>query len=300
MATSTQATHVVSSLNSKLPILFAYIGWALRYDGTEGVQGGHRYLQEHPFDNSESQAFIADSNGIYSCGVGRGSIQNRIHVIFVAPDPDEGCKKVVGFYANASVKLQQTVDGPSHFAFAYSAQAICLPPAERPKLKGWSRGQGQRRWATHDKRPWDVDQELLTEFEELKAGWLDQLPTPMPDPDEDQGFADLTLLDGKRQVSLRSHRSYESKLRQAKLRVALSTGGTLRCEVPGCGFDFYETYGEIGLGYAHVHHLKPQAGKPAQGSPTSVADLAIVCANCHAMIHRNGKCRELSTLLSNT
>jgi predicted HNH restriction endonuclease len=31
--------------------------------------------------------------------------------------------------------------------------------------------------------------------------------------------------------------------------------------------------------------------------PTALVDLAVVCANCHAMIHRGGKNRKLSRLI---
>jgi hypothetical protein len=70
----------------------------------------------------------------------------------------------------------------------------------------------------------------------------------------------------------------------------------LRCEVAGCRFDFEAVYGAIGAGYAHVHHLRPlsEAEMPVK---TTLADLAVVCANCHAMIHLGGACRPLADLI---
>jgi ribosomal protein L44E len=59
--------------------------------------------------------------------------------------------------------------------------------------------------------------------------------------------------------------------------------GRLQCEV--CGFDFESVYGELGSGFAECHHTKPLADLRA-AETTKVADLAIVCANCHRMIHR--------------
>jgi hypothetical protein len=53
-----------------------------------------------------------------------------------------------------------------------------------------------------------------------------------------------------------------------------------RCEV--CGFHFEEMYGEIGRGYILAHHLRLVAQGP---SKTTLNDIALVCANCHAMIH---------------
>jgi len=54
-----------------------------------------------------------------------------------------------------------------------------------------------------------------------------------------------------------------------------------------CGFNFKESYGEIGDGYIHVHHLKPlsEIGEGYKLDP--IQDLRPVCPNCHAMIHRS-------------
>lgn len=55
-----------------------------------------------------------------------------------------------------------------------------------------------------------------------------------------------------------------------------------------CGFDFFEFYGELGLGFIHVHHVKDVA---VQGETTvdPKKDLVPVCPNCHAMLHRRSK-----------
>jgi len=93
------------------------------------------------------------------------------------------------------------------------------------------------------------------------------------------------------------HRKREQKLRAAKLKQAQQKNqGRLICEVPGCSFDFEKVYGEIGKDFAHVHHLKPIADRNSP-SLTSLNDLAVVCANCHAMIHKGGKCRPLENLI---
>lgn len=53
-----------------------------------------------------------------------------------------------------------------------------------------------------------------------------------------------------------------------------------------CGFSFEDKYGGRGLGFIHVHHLKPlgEIGEAYLLNP--VDDLRPVCPNCHAMIHR--------------
>jgi 5-methylcytosine-specific restriction enzyme A len=58
------------------------------------------------------------------------------------------------------------------------------------------------------------------------------------------------------------------------------------CKCAACGFDFVETYGPLGKGFIHVHHLIPigQIGKQYRVDP--INHLIPVCPNCHAMIHR--------------
>lgn len=54
-----------------------------------------------------------------------------------------------------------------------------------------------------------------------------------------------------------------------------------------CGFNFEETYGELGAGFIEAHHLTPFAqlqGRPTQLNPAT--DFAVVCPNCHRMLHR--------------
>jgi 5-methylcytosine-specific restriction protein A len=44
-------------------------------------------------------------------------------------------------------------------------------------------------------------------------------------------------------------------------------------------------YGELGEGFAECHHRTP-LGELTGKTRTRLADLAIVCANCHRILHR--------------
>jgi predicted HNH restriction endonuclease len=55
-----------------------------------------------------------------------------------------------------------------------------------------------------------------------------------------------------------------------------------------CEFDFGETYGQVGAGFIHIHHLVELASKASERKVDAVKDLRPVCANCHCMLH----CRE--------
>ena len=68
--------------------------------------------------------------------------------------------------------------------------------------------------------------------------------------------------------------------RNHALIYAKKANSDYRCEV--CRFKFENRYGEIGSEYIIAHHLKAIASGP---SKTTLDDIALVCANCHAMIH---------------
>ena len=70
--------------------------------------------------------------------------------------------------------------------------------------------------------------------------------------------------------------------------------GRLPCEV--CGFDFIEFYGAIGAGFAEAHHKTALSKSSEMGRQTSIEDLAIVCANCHQMLHRSPDFPTIDTL----
>ena len=60
-----------------------------------------------------------------------------------------------------------------------------------------------------------------------------------------------------------------------------------------CGFDFGAAYGLVAEGFIHVHHLRPLAEIGGGYVIDPIADLRPVCPNCHAVIHLDGKCRDI-------
>jgi predicted HNH restriction endonuclease len=106
--------------------------------------------------------------------------------------------------------------------------------------------------------------------------------------------AGQSALEGEVRVALRRHRARERWLREAKIAEwKAAHDGRLPCHV--CGFEFREAYGEIGRDYAQVHHLKP-LGDRLRPSETRLGDLAVLCANCHVMVHRGGESRPIDRL----
>ena len=69
-----------------------------------------------------------------------------------------------------------------------------------------------------------------------------------------------------------------------------------------CGRDFEKTYGEIGKGFIHIHHLVPISTIGKEYQLDIEKDLAPVCPNCHYMLHRKNPpytIEELKDILEN-
>jgi len=89
--------------------------------------------------------------------------------------------------------------------------------------------------------------------------------------------------EGKLRAVISRRRERSPRLRSA----ALAEHG-YSCQV--CGFDFEEVYGDWGRDFAEVHHLCELQTASEDGVETDPrTDLAVLCSNCHRMIHRKPK-----------
>jgi 5-methylcytosine-specific restriction protein A len=94
---------------------------------------------------------------------------------------------------------------------------------------------------------------------------------------------------------LRQHwlRERNQELVRRKKAQAVARDGALRCEA--CQFVFRDIYGDLGIDYIECHHTTPLAElRPRQ--VTRLSDLALLCANCHRMIHHGGITRSVEQL----
>jgi 5-methylcytosine-specific restriction protein A len=64
-----------------------------------------------------------------------------------------------------------------------------------------------------------------------------------------------------------------------------------------CGFDFRKNYGELGSEFIIVHHVVPVSQLGADYVINPIEDLISLCANCHAMIHRQDPPLSLKQLI---
>ena len=68
------------------------------------------------------------------------------------------------------------------------------------------------------------------------------------------------------------------------------------CVCHACGFDFYHTYGELGRGFIHVHHIVPISTIRKNYILYPEKDLIPVCPNCHAMLHKQSPALNVAAL----
>jgi hypothetical protein len=90
----------------------------------------------------------------------------------------------------------------------------------------------------------------------------------------------------------------DSKIANLVKAVRFKKDPKLHCDV--CGFSFIDKYGDIGKFYIEAHHIIPLSELPSV-TTTSVSDFALVCANCHRMLHSRVPAltiNELKTILN--
>jgi len=288
----------MAALKENTPLVFFNVGWMSRYDGINGdsiARGGeyNRHSIGHEvcnFTNNRGTLFgyvqpVGESIRIEKLGASKQDekIEN-VTVVWTA-GPESGGTVVVGWYRNATVyrNLQkiahpnatQRTNGVSEFRVkAPASDAVILPDDQREVLipRAVKGGIGQS-------NVWFADQAESRSIVErvvalINAGTSEVLPDVDHDPSAQEGNPRLV-------AHLRRERS--ASLVAAKKAAALKTTGKLCCEV--CGFDFYEIYGRHGQGYCEVHHIHPIAKSDGM-TKTQMKDLAIVCSNCHRIIHR--------------
>jgi 5-methylcytosine-specific restriction enzyme A len=120
----------------------------------------------------------------------------------------------------------------------------------------------------------------LSEVGEAIRSAVAEETIPIASKEEDEEVAEAE--EGR--ILTRIHRARErnGELVAAKKAAAVKTHGGLRCE--SCSFDFQKIYGARGAGFMEAHHLKPLSTlRP--GDKTRLDDLALLCSNCHRMIH---------------
>jgi 5-methylcytosine-specific restriction protein A len=160
-----------------------------------------------------------------------------------------------------------------------------------------------------------------------ESGNIAAIEYQLPLPDEGQLEEDLTrmlllyavLVEGRDQVQqdegsqaspgaglpeieARRYRWHKRAERSRSLASAAKKVHGTRCQVEACNKRLSDIYGELGADYIEAHHLTPFSsleGRPTELDP--LRDFAVVCPDCHRMIHRRPEpysLAEISALMS--
>lgn len=143
--------------------------------------------------------------------------------------------------------------------------------------KGLSRGNKLEEvvWAEYADDPAALKKVVASILDVTKAAAADNAPVLPED--------DLTeAREGQLLTRLHRYRERNAAIVKRKKASYLKQHGHLCCEA--CGFNFRATYGERGDGFIECHHTKP-VSELAAGETTKLADLVLLCANCHRMVH---------------
>ncbi len=287
----------------KTKILFCNIGWMRDYEGIQGdsITGGGAYVDEHGtgfevcnFLEIEGQVYgyvrtknDSDTNKGAPIALERitarekeGKDVSGVTIVWTATHLSGG-RVIVGWYNNATVyRAPEEIESPTNLQkdndisyykiLASASDARLLRPEERNfYIKRWSQSSI---WYAAEPEDKNTVSEVMQYIKFYNEGIVLQVLD-----------ADMSASEGNPQIVSHIRRERSPKLVKAKKEAVLKKENKLCCEV--CGFDFAATYGELGDGFCEVHHLK-QLSESDGEVETKLEDLAIVCSNCHRIIHR--------------
>jgi predicted HNH restriction endonuclease len=118
-------------------------------------------------------------------------------------------------------------------------------------------------WGNERKIVWDTGPSTLTRI---------------ANDDDESAFPE-----GAKKYVLHHTRERDSAITRKAKRDRLAKTGKLECDV--CDFNFLLEYGKHGDGFIEAHHTIPVAQLDGKVK-TRIQDLALVCSNCHRMLHR--------------
>ncbi|HHQ6565561.1 TPA: HNH endonuclease [Serratia fonticola] len=291
-----------------MAILFCNIGWMKHYNGIGGdsIKRGGEYNQHSighevcNFSNNDGTfyGYVQPTGQIKIERLGaskKDDFVSNVTVVWTA-GPEGGGTTVIGWYKDATIfrdaqkiakpSAIQKKNGVSTFRITAPSNKSVLLPVEQRELmipRSVKGGIGQSNVWFADK---EESQEIVNRVKSLINGGT--FPV-FPDVDPTS-----SILEGNPRLVAHMRRERNPAIVKAKKKAVLRATGKLCCEA--CGFDFKEVYGEIGDGFCEVHHLQPLS-KADGVVKTELKDLAIVCSNCHRIIHRTDPMLSISSLV---
>jgi 5-methylcytosine-specific restriction protein A len=186
--------------------------------------------------------------------------------------------------------LHPTLGRPENFR---SPASIVMKLMNFRSLDATYGGSGLSAVSNADRAVWAEFSNDQSQIAALAAEIRKALTIHLNMPDETDLGAEAS--EGRILTVIHHRRERSAKLGEMKKRAVLARNGRLECEA--CGFSFGLIYGERGADFIECHHTVPLS-ELAEGGKTRLEDLALVCSNCHRMIHSKRPWLDLEELRS--
>ena len=148
------------------------------------------------------------------------------------------------------------------------------------------KGAGLKAGGKLEERVWDEfasNRALLTQTAAAIRSGYRYFESPRTAKEAEEKIGEEEFPEGKI-ITMAHRRKERSRVAVDKKKArALRETGKLACEA--CGFDFRGFYGDSGRDIIECHHIKPLAEVAAERT-IRLSDLALVCANCHRVLHK--------------
>lgn len=226
----------------------------------------------YELESSEELRFLSRKFGLLKKAIG-----NTVWVVQGIP----GGKKTAFFLCGAYVAERVDVEDSSSNLYVISGRRVkeFAPPAPMNDFD-WFPAllKSQSNFSLGFNR---INDEIVVQALSALQAESDPYSPPGTLPDIDLPSAGT---EGAARFVSHLRRERNRALVEAKKAATLKAKGYLCCEI--CGFDFSAIYGPFGEGFCEVHHLVPLSAS-SESVTTTLDDLAVLCSNCHRIIHRS-------------
>lgn len=170
------------------------------------------------------------------------------------------------------------------------------PSTELKTPASWTRPTSRREarnWDFHVANVLPTLDETLRAMASIDKRQRNESREAEAEPSDFGGDTESNFPKGRKKYRMHTGRERDSSIVIKAKLLRFQETGKLECEV--CKFDFVGHYGQHGSGFAEAHHLVPVSVLDGK-TKTKISDLAIVCSNCHRMLHRGSPLPTINSL----